>query len=78
MANKPVQPSIILFFLFSRDAIRAGSRGKPIRTNSGFRSTLVNHAAGGVSNSQHCTSEAVDLDTNDNAQPFQLTRPTTN
>ena len=35
--------------------------GKPIVITSGFRSTKVNTAVGGVSTSQHCKGEAADL-----------------
>lgn len=35
--------------------------GKPIRINSGFRSSAVNSAIGGVDSSQHSKGEAVDI-----------------
>lgn len=35
--------------------------GKPIKVTSGFRSTLLNAAVGGVSNSQHLQGLAADL-----------------
>lgn len=35
--------------------------GKPIKVNSGYRSTLVNKKVGGASNSQHTKGEAVDI-----------------
>ena len=35
--------------------------GKPIKVTSGFRSTLLNAAVGGVSNSQHLKGLAADL-----------------
>ena len=35
--------------------------GKPIKVSSGFRSTLLNKAVGGVSNSQHLKGLAADL-----------------
>ena len=36
-------------------------RGKPIKINSGYRSSALNRAIGGSKTSQHCTGEAVDL-----------------
>ena len=36
--------------------------GKPIKINSFFRSEAVNAKAGGVSTSQHCKGEAIDID----------------
>ena len=36
--------------------------GGPIKVNSFFRSTSLNEAVGGVSSSQHCKGEAIDLD----------------
>ena len=36
--------------------------GKPIFVSSGYRSTELNKAIGGASNSQHCKGEALDLD----------------
>lgn len=39
--------------------------GKPIKVSSGFRSTLLNAAVGGVSNSQHLKGLAVDLQVSD-------------
>lgn len=35
--------------------------GKPINIGSGYRSTLLNKAVGGVANSQHLLGEAVDI-----------------
>ena len=35
--------------------------GKPIRINSGFRSSAVNSAIGGADSSQHSKGEAVDI-----------------
>lgn len=35
--------------------------GKPIKINSGFRSSAVNSAIGGVDSSQHSKGEAVDI-----------------
>lgn len=48
--------------------------GKPIKINSGYRSTAVNKAIGGAPTSQHCTGEAADLDYGDNAMLFNLIR----
>ena len=39
--------------------------GKPIKVSSGFRCTLLNHAVGGVDNSQHLQGLAADLQVND-------------
>lgn len=39
--------------------------GKPIKVSSGFRSTLLNAAVGGVSNSQHLRGLAADLQVSD-------------
>jgi hypothetical protein len=39
--------------------------GKPIKINSGFRSTLLNKVIGGAKSSQHCKGEAMDLDLHD-------------
>lgn len=39
--------------------------GKPIKVSSGFRSTLLNAAVGGVSNSQHLKGLAADLQVSD-------------
>jgi hypothetical protein len=39
--------------------------GKPIKINSGFRSTALNKAIGGSTTSQHCKGEAMDLDLHD-------------
>lgn len=36
-------------------------RGKPIKINSGYRSSALNRAIGGSKSSQHCSGEAVDL-----------------
>jgi len=36
--------------------------GKPFRPNSGYRSDALNQALGGSSTSQHCKSEAVDIE----------------
>jgi hypothetical protein len=38
---------------------------KPIKINSGFRSTLLNKVIGGAKSSQHCKGEAMDLDLHD-------------
>ena len=35
---------------------------KPLKVNSGYRSHAVNKSIGGVSSSQHCTGQALDLD----------------
>lgn len=35
--------------------------GQPITTNSGYRSTALNKAVGGVKSSQHLTGEAADI-----------------
>jgi len=45
-------------------------RGKPIRINSGFRGVALNKAVKGVSSSQHCKAEAIDLPLT--AQEFYL------
>ena len=37
----------------------------PIFINSFYRSITLNHAIGGSSSSQHCTGEAIDMDTRD-------------
>ncbi len=39
--------------------------GKPIKVSSGFRSTLLNAAVGGVGNSQHLKGLAADLQVSD-------------
>jgi hypothetical protein len=39
--------------------------GKPIRVNSGYRSTAVNKRIGGALTSQHSLGEAIDLDLHD-------------
>ena len=39
--------------------------GKPIKVSSGFRSTLLNTAVGGVNNSQHLQGLAADLRVSD-------------
>jgi hypothetical protein len=39
--------------------------GKPIKINSGFRSTLLNKVIGGAKSSQHCKGEAMDLNLHD-------------
>ena len=36
-------------------------RGKPIKINSGYRSSALNRAVGGSKSSQHCTGEAIDI-----------------
>jgi hypothetical protein len=59
LANKVLQPA--------RDSL-----GKPISVNSGFRSTAVNMAVGGVATSQHCTGQAADIEAIDNAALFNL------
>jgi zinc D-Ala-D-Ala carboxypeptidase len=48
--------------------------GKEIKIKSGFRSEEVNKYTRGDQNSQHCTGEAVDLTSIDNAQLFHLIR----
>ncbi|MDD4991986.1 MAG: D-Ala-D-Ala carboxypeptidase family metallohydrolase [Paludibacter sp.] len=48
--------------------------GKEIKIKSGFRSEEVNKHNRGDLNSQHCTGEAVDLTSIDNAQLFHLIR----
>lgn len=44
----------------SMESVRA-ALGHQIHVNSGFRSELVNHAAGGAKNSAHMRGEAVDF-----------------
>ena len=39
--------------------------GKPIKVSSGFRSTLLNTAVGGINNSQHLQGLAADLQVSD-------------
>lgn len=49
--------------------------GKPIYINSGYRCPELNKAVGGVSNSEHLTGRAADLDTNsyyENKRLFEL------
>jgi zinc D-Ala-D-Ala carboxypeptidase len=46
--------------------------GMPIKVNSGFRSHIVNSSVGGASTSQHCSGEAVDIDSINNALLFQM------
>lgn len=36
--------------------------GKPLKVNSGYRCSAVNHAVKGASTSQHLTGQALDLD----------------
>ena len=36
--------------------------GGPIKVNSFFRSPVLNEAIGGVSSSQHCKGQAIDID----------------
>jgi len=45
---------------------------KPIKVISGFRSTSVNSAVGGLPDSQHRRGEAVDIKCEDNAKLFHL------
>lgn len=46
--------------------------GKPIYVNSGYRCPALNKAVGGVSNSEHKTGMAADLDTNDKKENKKL------
>lgn len=49
--------------------------GKAINITSGYRCKELNKAVGGVSNSQHCTGNAADIDVGDkedNKKLFQL------
>lgn len=46
--------------------------GKPIEISSGYRSTALNKAVGGVANSQHLTGEACDLQLADGKNIGQL------
>lgn len=49
--------------------------GKPIYVNSGYRCPALNKAVGGVSNSEHRTGNAADIDTNsysENKKLFEL------
>ena len=51
--------------------------GKPIRVNSGFRSSAVNKAVGGARNSQHTRGEAADITVfskEENKKLFELIR----
>ena len=51
--------------------------GKPIRVNSGFRSSAVNRAVGGARNSQHTRGEAADITVfskEENKKLFELIR----
>lgn len=61
LVNKVLQPA--------RDALE-----QPIRVNSGFRSKAVNEAVGGVATSLHCTGQAADIETVNNAELFDLIR----
>jgi zinc D-Ala-D-Ala carboxypeptidase len=46
--------------------------GKPIRINSFFRSVALNKAIGGVATSQHCTGNAIDIDTGSREENLKL------
>jgi zinc D-Ala-D-Ala carboxypeptidase len=46
--------------------------GKPIKLNSGYRSTKVNTSVGGVSSSQHLKGEAADITCGNNQELFNL------
>lgn len=48
--------------------------GKPIKVNSGFRSTIVNKKVKGAINSDHLHGYAADLDCADNLLIFKLIR----
>lgn len=47
------------------DPVREKS-GRPIVVNCGYRSPALNKAVGGVSNSQHVTGEAADIESDNN------------
>lgn len=53
------------------DAIRTRF-GRAIMVSSGFRNTLLNHAVGGVSGSQHTKGLAADLQSNHLDELFEL------
>ena len=46
--------------------------GRPIYINSGYRCPELNKAVGGVSNSEHLTGCAADIDTNDKEENRKL------
>ena len=48
--------------------------GKPINVNSGYRCQALNKAVGGVSNSQHLTGEAADIDTGSKTENRKLAK----
>lgn len=58
----PPSVSVKLDTLINRclDPIRE-AWGKPLRVNSGFRSSALNRAVGGAANSQHTRGEAADI-----------------
>lgn len=76
LSNEPDQEQIDNLTLLVNNVLQPArdSLGQPIRINSGFRSTVVNKAVGGVSTSQHCTGQAADIETADNAELFDLIR----
>ena len=52
--------------------------GRPITVNCGYRSPKLNNAVGGVSNSQHVTGEAADIESYNNltlANPIKFDKP---
>ena len=64
LCNKVLQPARDMY-------------GKPIRVNSGFRSSAVNRAVGGARNSQHTRGEAADITVfskEENKKLFELIR----
>ena len=46
--------------------------GKPIKVNSGFRSTEVNRSSHGVENSQHLKGQAADITCENNKELFDF------
>lgn len=46
--------------------------GKPVTVNSGYRSSELNRAVGGVTSSQHLTGQAADIDTHSKSENRKL------
>jgi hypothetical protein len=65
-----------MLVIFVLDPLRR-KYGKPIHVNSGYRSTQLNKAVGGVKTSQHVKGQAVDITTysrSGNKRLFELIR----
>lgn len=61
--NVPVSMEVVRNILFSSECLQLirDSFGFPVKVNSGYRSSVVNSAVGGVSNSYHLQGLAFDI-----------------